>query len=282
MSTPYTGNAAAVQSPSAAPGPGIIPVVSTLQDGIDNINAAAFAQQQKLCADFFAHYAFPGRVGHFRERWDIAPATLTSASTGVIADLAKRWNFSISAGTTQTAAFQNPATASGNYASRTVKLDQGTGNAAQLSGLWTAFPIWAAPSVGYRFLFEVDVQPTTSTLNSREWHIGLEAALGVTGGVEFYSDYTLANWQASTGGVLTDTGIAVNVGTTWTRLAFLIDTTIGTPAVIYFINGAQVATRTASLPAAGANNWIGLSGRQVSTGACAYTVGDLVCTWTKF
>lgn len=282
MASDYTGNPSAAQSPSPAPGPGIIQTVRLPADG-DALNAASVAQAWKTLVDRQAFDAYPGRVCSFRERWDIAAATLTNANTGVIADLAKRWTWFISAGTTQTATFQNPSTAGGNYACRNVKLNQGTGNAAQVSGLWTSFPIWEAPSVTYRALYEFDVQATSSTLNSREWHIGLTSgASGFTNEVGFYSDYTLANWQANTGGAFTDTGVAVSVGTTWVRLAFLIDTTLGTPSVTFYINGTLSATRTVNLPAAGTDYYLVLGGRQTLTGVCSFTVGDVVGTWTKF
>jgi hypothetical protein len=158
-----------------------------------------------------------------------------------------------------------------------VKLNQGTGNAAQVSYLQTSQKFWTPPSAAYRFLYEVDIQPTLSTLNSRQWNIGLDP-----GTVEFYSDYTLANWQARTGGAGVDTGVAVNVGAAWVHLAFLIDTTLATPAVIYFINGTQVATRTVSLPSAGTNYVLSFGGAQLTTGTCAFTVGDLSVVSSKF
>ena len=282
MSSPYPGNPTATQAPSPAPGPGLIPTIVLPSDG-DAENAAGVAQAFKVLADYHAFNAFPCRVNQFRERWDIAPATLTSANTGVIADLAKRWNFAISAGTTQTAAFQNPGTAGGNYASRTVLLNQGTGNAGQVSGLWTSYPIWNVPSVPYRFLFEADIQATSSTLLSREWHIGISSGIGgFTGEVSFYSDNTLANWQGNTASFNTDTGVAVSVGNTWVRFAFLIDTTLATPAVSYLINGTVVATRTTSLPVANTPYFMMLGGRQQTSGVCSFTAGDLVSTWTKF
>ena len=283
MSTPYTGNPIAVQSPSAAPGPGIVPVVSTLQDGIDDINAAAFAQQQKLCADFFAFHSHPGRVMSFRERWDIAAASL-SATTNPIADLAKRWSFSIVAGATQTCAFQNPSTAGGNYACRNVKLNQGTGNAGQQSYISTAFPIWSPPAVGYRCLLEFDLQATSSTLTSREWHLGWSTTTptnNIADTVMFYSDYTLPNWQGDTGGTLSDSGIAVSVGTAWHKFSVLIDTTLVTPAALFYIDYALVATRTTGLPVAGTDYNLLFGGRQVLTGVCSFTLGEVVATCTK-
>jgi hypothetical protein len=283
MSTPYTGNATAAQSPAVAPGPGIIPVVSTLQDGIDNINSAAFAQQQKLCADFFAFHATPGRVMSFRERWDIAAASL-SATTNPIADLAKRWSFSIVAGATQTCAFQNPSTAGGNYACRNVKLNQGTGNAAQQSYISTAFPIWSPPSVAYRCLLEFDLQATTSTLNSREWHLGWSTTTptnNIADNVTFYNDYTEANWQAQSNALVTDTGVAVSIGTAWHKFSILIDTSLATPSALYYIDYSLVATRTVGLPAASTDYYLLFGGRQVSTGTCAFTLGEVVVTCTK-
>lgn len=283
MSTSYPGNPTAAQSPSAAPGPGIMPTVSLIQDA-DGNTAANLYQAWKVPADYLAFWAFPGRCGQFRERWDIAPATI-STTTNPIADLAKRWSFSILAGATQTAVFQNPATASGNYAGRTVKLDQGTGNASQVSYISTTNPIWTPPTVPYRCLLEFDLQPTTSTLNSREWHLGLSTT--VPGGiladnVTFYSDYTFANWQAQSNSALTDTGVPVSVGSTWVRFAILIDTTLGSPSALYYINGSLVATRTVGLPVAGTAYNLLFGGRQVTSGVCSFTVGDVVMTWTKF
>lgn len=283
MPSNYVGNPTAAQSPSAAPGPGIIPVVS-IPAGNEVRTIESITQPLETPANFIAFWAFPGRCGQFRERWDIAPATL-SATTNPIADLAKRWSFSIVAGATQSAAFQNPATASGNYAGRTVKLDQGTGNAAQQSYLSTTNPIWTPPTVPYRCLLEFDVQATTTTLSSREWHLGWSTtAPGGTIGdiVTFYSDYTQANWLAQSNSASTDTGVAVSVGSTWVRFAILIDTTLGTPSALYYINGNLVATRTVGLPVAGTAYTLLFGGRQVVSGTCAFTLGDVVATWTKF
>jgi hypothetical protein len=94
-----------------------------------------------------------------------------------------------------------------------VKLDQGTGNAAQVSYLHTTFPIWTPPTAAYRFLSKFDLQATTSTLNSREWHIGLLERARSTFG--FLSQYNQANWQATTTSRRADTGVAVAVGATW-------------------------------------------------------------------
>jgi hypothetical protein len=257
--------------------------VSLIADA-DGNTAANLYQAWKVPTDFLAFWAFPGRCGQFRERWDIAPATI-STTTNPITDLAKRWSFSIVAGATQTAIFQNPATASGNYAGRTVKLDQGTGGAGQQSYISTTNPIWTPPTVPYRCLLEFDLQATTSTLNSREWHLGWSTTTptnNINDTVMFYSDYTLANWQADTAGAVTDTGVAVSVGSTWVRFAILIDTTLGTPAALFYVNGNLVATRTTGLPAAGTNYNLLFGGRQVTSGVCAFTLGDVVATWTKF
>lgn len=224
-----------------------------------------------------------GSIGVFRERWDIAPQTI-SATTDPIADLAKRWSFSILAGATQTAIFQNPSTATGNHAARTVKLNQGTGNAAQVSYLSTKSPIWTPPAVAYRLLLEFDVQATTSTLNSREWHLGLSTTApggALSDNVMFYSDYTLANWQADTAGAFTDTGVAVSVGSTWVHFSILIDTGLTTPAALFYINNSLVATRTTGLPVVGTDYNLLFGGRQVTSGACAFTLGEVVSSWTK-
>lgn len=280
MAAPYIGNPSAAQSPSPAPGPGIIPTVSLIADA-DGNTAANLYQAWKVPADQLAFWAFPGRYGQLRERWDIAAATL-SATTNPIADLAKRWSFSIVAGATQTAAFQNASTAGGNYSGRNVKLNQGTGNAAQLSYISTAFPVWSPPSSTYRFLLEFDLQASTSTLNSREWHLGLSSSNpgnSSPGDVAmFYSDYTLANWQAETS-TITDTGVAVSIGTAWHRFAILIDTTLGTPAALFYIDNALVATKTTGLPVAGTDYYLLFGGRQVLTGTCAFTLGQVTATW---
>lgn len=281
--TNYPGNPTGVQAPSAAPGPGVIQIVS-IPAGTDPPTIESIQQWAKVNADSETFWAFPGRCGSFRERWDIAAASL-SATTDPIPDLAKRWSFSIVAGATQTAAFQNPSTAGGNYAGRNVKLNQGTGNAAQQSYISTKIPIWTPPAVPYRCLLEFDLQATTSTLNSREWHLGWSTTTptnNIADNVTFYSDYTLANWQAQSNSLLTDTGIAVNVGTSWVRFAVLIDTTLVTPSALFYINNNLVATRTVGLPVAGTDYYLLFGGRQVSTGTCAFTLGDVVATWTKF
>jgi hypothetical protein len=57
---------------------------------------------------------------------------------------------------------------------------------------------------------------------------------------------------------------------------------LATPAVIYYINGTQVATRTVSLPSAGTNYVLSFGGAQLTTGTCAFTVGDLSVVSSKF
>lgn len=51
----YTANPNAAKAPSPAPGPGVIPVINSPQDLIDDVNAANFAQQSEVNADFIAH-----------------------------------------------------------------------------------------------------------------------------------------------------------------------------------------------------------------------------------
>lgn len=281
MAINYTGNPTAAQSPSVAPGPGIIPVIS-IPAGTDPRSIESIEQQMKVAADFNAFHAMPGRVGSFREQWSIAAATL-STTTNPIADLAKRWSFEILAGATQSAAFQNPSTAGGNYSSRNVKLNQGTGGAAQQSYISTAFPIWSPSANPYRCLLEFDVQATTSTLSSREWHLGWSTTSpgnNIADNVIFYNDYTEANWQAQSNALVTDTGVAVSIGTAWHRFAILIDTTLGTPAAKFYIDYTLVATRTVGLPVAGTDYYLLFGGRQVVSGTCAFTLGQVVATWT--
>lgn len=281
MASNYTGNPSAVQSPGVAPGPGILPTLSLIQDA-DGNTAANLYQAWKVTADQLAFWGFPGRYGQFRERWDIAPATV-STTTNPIADLAKRWSYSIVAGATQTLVYQNPGTATGSYSGRTIKLDQGTGGAGQQSYISTTNGIWTPSGATYRFLLEFDAQATTSTLNSREWHLGLSTTMpgsNINDTCTFYSDYTLANWQANTGGAQTDTGVPVSIGSTWVRFAILIDTTIITPSVTFYINNSLVATRTTGLPVAGTLYNLLFGGRQNSTGVCSFTLGQVTATWS--
>lgn len=280
MATTYNGNSSGVQSPSVAPGPGIIQAVS-VPAGTDALSIESITQWAKVNADYEAFSAFPGLVDQFRERWDIAAQTIAAASAGVITDLAKRWSFTVAAGTTQSVQFKNPAS---GYPGRTVTLNQGTGNASQASALATSFPVWMPQSTAYRCLIEFDVQATTSTLNSREWRFGLSTdQVGTSVSVGFENNYTQANWQAYNGITDTDTGVPVSVAGSWVRFSVLIDTVAGTPAMTYKINGTTVATLTTGLPTAGSGPYYLISGgRQVTSGVCSFSVGNVVATWTKF
>lgn len=282
MAANYTGNPTAVQAPGVAPGPGILSVLSLPAD-TDGASWANLYQAFKVLADNQAFYANPNRVGQFRERWDIISGNITTQTLS-IPDLQKRWSFIISAGATQVLTFNDPTGTTGNYPSRNIRLNQGTGNASQQSWMVTGWPIWAPPAVPYRCLLEFDLQPSLSTLNSREWHLGWQtgAASIASDNVVFYNDYTQANWQAQSNGLMTDTGVPVAIGNTWIRFAILIDTTLGTPSALYYINGNLVATRTVGLPAAGTSYGLQFGGRQLTTGTCAFTLGEVVATWTKF
>lgn len=80
---PYTGNPSAIQAPSPAPGVAVAPIVNTLQDGIDDLNSANFAQQQKVTADFIAWLTANSsfiRTGFFGGGFD-GSAVLDGANT---------------------------------------------------------------------------------------------------------------------------------------------------------------------------------------------------------
>lgn len=280
MSTSYIGNPTAVQAPGVAPGPGIVPTLSLIQD-VDGNTAANLYQAWKVLADNQAFYANPNRVTLFRERWDIAASVVNTVTP--VAGLQNRWSFAISAGATQSANFLDP---NASYPSRHVLINQGTGNASQASFLYTTWPIWSPPTTPYRCLLEFDLQATTSTLNSREWHLGWQtgAPAIAADNVVFYNDFTQANWQAQSNGLMTDTGVPVNISSvaTYARFAILIDTTLGSPSALYYINGNLVATRTVGLPVNGTAYGLQFGGRQLTTGVCQFNLGEVTATWVKF
>lgn len=61
MPTNYGGNRNGVQTPSVAPGPGVVPTFALPADG-DNDNAATFAQSLKTAADAIAWLNAPGAI----------------------------------------------------------------------------------------------------------------------------------------------------------------------------------------------------------------------------
>jgi hypothetical protein len=89
MSAPYSGNPNAVQAPSPAPGPGVIPILSLIQDA-DGNTAANLYQAWKVCADFIAYIQQQSLGTAFGDGTDgnvtldgvvAAPSGMTKAST---------------------------------------------------------------------------------------------------------------------------------------------------------------------------------------------------------
>lgn len=79
MPTNYTGNPTAVEAPASAPGPGVAPILALPADG-EPVNAAAFAQAYKVCADYIAYLNLQSVNAMFGDASD-GSATLDGTNT---------------------------------------------------------------------------------------------------------------------------------------------------------------------------------------------------------
>lgn len=279
MASNYTGNPSATQPPAPKPGPGQIPIVS-IPAGTDAPTIESITQLIKCNTDYNAWSQQPNLATIFRENWYIAAPNTLSATTLQIADLQKRWDYTLGAvDATQTANWQDPMS---SYGARSVLLNQGTANVSHSQNLSTHYPITKTFS-GQVLCMDFDVQATSSTLNSREWHLGIGGGPSVSAVLMgFYTDYTGANWKYGNAETWVDSGVPVNIGGAFDRMRLIMDTTLSTPQVTYFINGTLVGTVTTSLPAAGTALYPTFVGRQVVSGVCSYTLGEVLVWAGKF
>lgn len=268
---------------------------------------AGFLKRQKPPAPFlnwlhyyaYVHAAFNDQYrndrSEFYERWDIANGSLT-ATTNQIADLAKRWDYVVpTADATVKVTWEDPGFFS-LYSARSALLDQGTAHAAHLQVLQTHNPI-ACVFNKTLFMWEADVIP--QAIGGQEWHVGIgSTASGSTGDITigFYSDYTLANWQFYNNNVAgkTDTGIPIVTGFIY-RLRFILDKTLATPVVSYFIRKVDTTGGVINkidevaftpvggsiIPADTTLIYPTFTGRNPANSGCQLQLGEVRATYTR-
>jgi len=238
----------------------------------------------KAQADYLSYLISPNHYSEFREEWRTAAASY-SVSTSPLTDLSNKiWFYTLAvADATQTLGINDPGPVFGavTATSRSVTLDQGTSNnATHIQTLSTMYPIALTWATG-QFFIEFDVAPLRQTGTQRDWTFGISTntAFGANS-CSFHATNASGNWFAGNGGVWTDSGVAIAIGSAFSRFKISMDKNLA--SVRYYINDALVLTDTANMPAAGVSINPLVQTKAGGTLLTSIAFGPIAARWTKF
>lgn len=257
MSSNYTGNPTATQSPAAAPSAGVAPIAVLPADG-DARNAASIAQAFKVLCDYVAYLMQPLPIKaqlYISELWSRAHSAASSftfsagsPTTYVGQDI--NWQGYSSSGSNGSVSLATPT--SQTFMAAT--LEQTSTSSGHRSFLASLLPV--ASMQNHATLFaETSFKWGGENANS-ETYFALHATPtvgAVDHGVGFYKTPSSSNWFAKTNdgtSTNTDTGVAVSGSFQHLRIELYGSSTAGGARALFYIDGSLVATHTTNIPAA--------------------------------
>lgn len=287
MSSSYLGTPTAVQSPSAAPGPGVAPTVVLPSDG-DPDNAAAFAQAYKTLADFEAwtqNFLVSADFVSLKEDW-IGKNTGILTSANPVANFLQ-WAIS-SSGANVGAAMGGLSALSNGYYGPGVTLNLGTTNVSYTSFATAGQLLYLPLSNPTGIFIETVIEPSVSGI----WQFAFGLSTTQTPLKSGASDLNFmitasnaaANYQAQTQNGASTT--SANTGVAWANNTPAKVRMVYTPtAVAFYINGTLVATNTTNIPVfagSGASFYVaGTAASGDTTATRAFSVGRVTAIVTR-
>ncbi len=269
MSTNYTGNPSAVESPAIIPGVDNLPIIVLPADG-DAASAASVAQAFKSLADYIALQ----RMLRYRQEWPVGIATTTwsAAAFGAYAEFL--------ADTSGTGNTIGASIGDSNIPGGHVNFISAASGYQELFSYMTTMS-----NTSLRYIQEFDFYMSNVGVNHQTWYLGyaylMSNAVPTTGAF-----FKLASGDTYWSCVSVYSGTTTTVTATSPVTAlrrFRIEhygsaTAVGGPTVKFYIDGVLVATHTTHIPigdygpAFGVVNTTGVSNT-------AY-LGSLMAGWT--